>query len=551
PRTAVLFQPACTLHRYIRTTDDSTIVERPHRIRAVKVGAAAAWARLEQQQQLGANDDDDLDQLLEGLTLGGGTGRSKYPRGGDFKGKGPFDILDSDAQLPVDHAALRYVHPKPNQPPDNNDDGGWESASSSSSKLSARTASEIPPHLPQGDLYLCPGSEPAIFGALGACCEAVDRIVAGGGRVTAQQQRQQTANVSEDQQDATTSYDRAFVAIRPPGHHCGEANPQGFCFVNNVAVAAAHAHIEHGVDRVVIFDIDLHHGNGTQEIAWRINAEAHGILEERQRRSAAAAALKTPRSIMYASLHDIWSYPCEDGDPTLVAAASLSLNGGHGQYISNVHLEPWDSEVDFHERLYPKYREGLVERAEDFVRLTRRRVEESEEEATRKTLVIVSLGCDASEHESAGMSRHNRNVPTSFYRRFALDATSFAHHHAAGKCLAVLEGGYSDRALASASAAFLSGFAERDPSSSGNDGDGDRKVVDRFTANQERDGWWSDPHLKKLEKACSVAKPRRGGAQSSSSSTMTGLLVGADSGAVIRDPWLARSVEIFAHLEDT
>ena len=143
PRTAVLFQPACTLHRYIRTTDDSTIVERPHRIRAVKVGAAAAWARLEQQQQLGANDDDDLDQLLEGLTLGGGTGRSKYPRGGDFKGKGrarqviggggPFDILDSDAQLPVDHAALRYVHPKPNQPPDNNDDGGWESASSSSS----------------------------------------------------------------------------------------------------------------------------------------------------------------------------------------------------------------------------------------------------------------------------------------------------------------------------------------------------------------------------------------------------------------------------------
>lgn len=164
-----------------------------------------------------------------------------------------------------------------------------------------------------------------------------------------------------------------------------------------------------------------------------------------------------------------------------------------------------------------------------------------------------SPGCDASEHESAGMSRHNRNVPTSFYRRFALDATSFAHHHAAGKCLAVLEGGYSDRALASASAAFLSGFAERVPSSSGNerDGAGDRKVADRFTANQERDGWWSEPHLKKLEKACSVAKPRRGGAQSSSSSTMTGLLVGADGGAAIRDPWLARAVEIFAHLEDT
>lgn len=156
------------------------------------------------------------------------------------------------------------------------------------------------------------------------------------------------------------------------------------------------------------------------------------------------------------------------------------------------------------------------------------------------------------------MSRHNRNVPTSFYRRFALDATGFARRHAAGKCLAVLEGGYSDRALASASAAFLSGFAERDPSSSsssGNDGDGDRNHADKFTVNQERDGWWSEPHLKKLEKACSVAKPRRGAAQSSSS-TMTGLLVGADGGGAAattttRDPWLARAVEVFAHLEDT
>lgn len=155
------------------------------------------------------------------------------------------------------------------------------------------------------------------------------------------------------------------------------------------------------------------------------------------------------------------------------------------------------------------------------------------------------------------MSRHNRNVPTSFYRRFALDATSFAHHHAAGKCLAVLEGGYSDRALASACAAFLSGFADRVPSSANdhnnNDDDDDRKSTDRFTVNQERDAWWSEPHLKKLEKACSVAKTRRGGGAYASPS-VPGLLVGADGGtasATTRDPWLARAVEVFAHLEDT
>jgi histone deacetylase HOS3 len=53
---------------------------------------------------------------------------------------------------------------------------------------------------------------------------------------------------------------RAFVAIRPPGHHCGDDSPSGFCFVNNVVVAAAHAHLKYGVTRAVIFDIDLHHG---------------------------------------------------------------------------------------------------------------------------------------------------------------------------------------------------------------------------------------------------------------------------------------------------
>jgi len=54
-------------------------------------------------------------------------------------------------------------------------------------------------------------------GALGTVCEAVDQIC--------------TGSVQQDK--------RAFVAIRPPGHHCGEDTPSGFCFVNNVAVAVA------------------------------------------------------------------------------------------------------------------------------------------------------------------------------------------------------------------------------------------------------------------------------------------------------------------------
>jgi acetoin utilization deacetylase AcuC-like enzyme len=55
-------------------------------------------------------------------------------------------------------------------------------------------------------------------------------------------------------------------ALRPPGHHAEAARAMGFCFFNNVAVAAAHARTAHGVERVLIVDWDVHHGNGTNDI---------------------------------------------------------------------------------------------------------------------------------------------------------------------------------------------------------------------------------------------------------------------------------------------
>ncbi len=58
----------------------------------------------------------------------------------------------------------------------------------------------------------------------------------------------------------------AFCLVRPPGHHAGRANAMGFCFFNNIAVAAAHALAAHGLERVTIVDWDVHHGNGTEEI---------------------------------------------------------------------------------------------------------------------------------------------------------------------------------------------------------------------------------------------------------------------------------------------
>ena len=116
-------------------------------------------------------------------------------------------------------------------------------------------------------MIVCPGSITAIQGAVGTVCEAVDKVI-----------------VSSRSPVDTPIY-RAFVAIRPPGHHCGEDTPSGFCFLNNVAIGAAHgdffsvnafseggrlltihrliAHLQHGIKRIVIFDIDLHHGQSS------------------------------------------------------------------------------------------------------------------------------------------------------------------------------------------------------------------------------------------------------------------------------------------------
>jgi acetoin utilization deacetylase AcuC-like enzyme len=58
----------------------------------------------------------------------------------------------------------------------------------------------------------------------------------------------------------------AFCAIRPPGHHAESAKAMGFCFFNNVAVAARHGVEQWGLERVAIVDFDVHHGNGTEEI---------------------------------------------------------------------------------------------------------------------------------------------------------------------------------------------------------------------------------------------------------------------------------------------
>lgn len=283
----------------------------------------------------------------------------------------------------------------------------------------------------EGDLYLCRESLEALEGSLGAVCDAVDAVFQENGPK------------------------RAFVAVRPPGHHCSADWPSGFCWVNNVHVGIMHAILAHGLTHAAIIDFDLHHGDGSQAITWQHNSRGVGLAKN--------AAFWKKVSVGYYSLHDINSYPCELGDEEKVKNASLCIDNAHGQHVWNVHLEPWKTEAEFWELYEDKYA-VLLDKARKYLKSYTERLRMSNQ--TSKAAIFFSAGFDASEWEGAGMQRHSVNVPTGFYARIARDVTKIAQEEGTsvdGRVISVLEGGYSNRALTSGVLSHISGLAGSDP----------------------------------------------------------------------------------------
>jgi acetoin utilization deacetylase AcuC-like enzyme len=222
------------------------------------------------------------------------------------------------------------------------------------------------------DTILCPDSWDAALHSAGGACRAVDEVMRG--LVT-----------------------NAFVATRPPGHHAERSTPMGFCFFNNAAIAARHAQAVYGVKRVAIYDFDVHHGNGTQDIFW------------------------SDESVMYCSTHEAPLYP----------GTGLESETGTHNTIVNAPLKAGTSSEGFASAV----RDKIIPRIDEF----------------KPELIILSAGFDAHQRDPLA----DLNLTEIDFGWVTKEMMTLAARHCDHKIVSVLEGGYDLDGLARSVAAHV------------------------------------------------------------------------------------------------
>jgi acetoin utilization deacetylase AcuC-like enzyme len=184
-----------------------------------------------------------------------------------------------------------------------------------------------------------------------------------------------------------------FALVRPPGHHARPFAAMGFCLLSNVAVAVRHAQRAHGVERVLVVDVDVHHGNGTQEVFY------------------------DDPSVLFVS-----SQQAPPFWPGTGALAETGAGAGEGATV-NVPLPPGtaDGLVDLYRRVLPP----LAARF-------------------RPEVVFLSAGYDAHHLDPIG----GLALSVAGLAGLARIVAEVADAHAGGRLVAALEGGYHTGALA-------------------------------------------------------------------------------------------------------
>jgi acetoin utilization deacetylase AcuC-like enzyme len=197
--------------------------------------------------------------------------------------------------------------------------------------------------------------------------------------------------------------DNVFCAVRPPGHHAHFAKSGGFCLFNNIALGACAALARHGLSRVAIVDIDVHHGDGTQNIFW------------------------DDARVFFASMHQSPLYPF---------TGAADEQGRHGN-ILNIPLAADSGGAVARKAVTEK----IIPRLEVF----------------RPEMIFVSAGFDA--HESDPIGGLGWTTPDyAFMMAALLDA---ARDLCGGRLIAVLEGGYDVQALANSVTACVEAMIEK------------------------------------------------------------------------------------------
>ncbi len=232
------------------------------------------------------------------------------------------------------------------------------------------------------DTVVSPASFEVAQLATGAACDAVDRVLAG--------------------EDKT-----ALCVVRPPGHHALAERAMGFCLFNNIAVAACVARDEHGLDRVLIVDWDVHHGNGTQDTFY-----ADG-------------------RVGFLSAHRWPFYPGTG------AADETGTGEGLGTTL-NLPTAFGTSRL--------KYREQFAAGLEKIAA------------RIRPQLVLISAGFDAHRADPIG----SLGLETEDFAELTKLVRGIAAVHADGRVVSILEGGYNPQALAECVDVHLRGLLESD-----------------------------------------------------------------------------------------